>query len=54
MHGGSLAFGHPFAATGARMIITMANELHRTEARTALLGVCAQGGQSGAVVMEAV
>ena len=54
VHGGSLAFGHPFAATGARIIITMANELHRTAARTALLGVCAQGGQSGGAVMEAV
>lgn len=54
VHGGSLAFGHPFAATGGRMITTMANELANTEHRTALLGVCGQGGQSAAVVMEAV
>ncbi len=54
VHGGSLAFGHPFAATGARMITTMANEMANTGNKTALLGVCGQGGQSAAAVMEAV
>ena len=54
VHGGSLAFGHPFAATGARMVTTMANELARTDAKTAVLGICAQGGQSAGAVMESV
>jgi acetyl-CoA acyltransferase len=54
LHGGSVAIGHPFAATGARMVITMANELHQTEKKTALLGVCAAGGLGAAAVMEAV
>ena len=54
VHGGSLAFGHPFAATGARMVITMANELQQTSAQTALLGICAQGGQSAGAVMQAL
>jgi acetyl-CoA acyltransferase len=53
VHGGSLAFGHPFGATGARMVTTMANELALTKAKTALLGICAQGGQSAGAVMEA-
>ena len=54
IHGGSLAFGHPFGATGTRMVTTMANELASTKAKTALLGLCAQGGQSAGAVMEAV
>jgi acetyl-CoA acyltransferase len=52
VHGGSLAYGHPFAATGARMVTTMANELAATGRRTALLGLCAAGGLGGAAVLE--
>jgi acetyl-CoA acyltransferase len=52
VHGGSIAIGHPFAATGARMVTTMANELHRTGKRTALLGICAAGGLGAAAVLE--
>jgi acetyl-CoA acyltransferase len=52
IHGGSLALGHPFAATGARMITTMANELAATGRRMALLGICAAGGLAGAAVLE--
>jgi acetyl-CoA acyltransferase len=52
VHGGSLAFGHPFAATGARMVTTMANELHITGKRTALLGICAAGGLGAAALLE--
>jgi acetyl-CoA acyltransferase len=54
VHGGSIALGHPFAATGARMVTTMANELHRTGKATALLGICAAGGLGAAAVMERV
>lgn len=53
-HGGSLALGHPFAATGARMVMTMAHELADTDSKTALLGICAAGGLGAAAVMEAV
>jgi acetyl-CoA acyltransferase len=52
VHGGSLALGHPFAATGARMVTTMANELHATGKRTALLGLCAAGGIGAAAILE--
>jgi acetyl-CoA acyltransferase len=52
VHGGSLALGHPFAATGARMVTTMAYELARTGKRTALLGICAAGGLGAAAVLE--
>jgi acetyl-CoA acyltransferase len=54
VHGGSLAIGHPFGATGARMLTTMANELASTGAETALLGICAAGGLGAAAVLEAV
>ena len=52
--GGSLALGHPFAATGARMVTTMSRQLHRTGMQTALLGICAAGGLGAAAVLEAV
>jgi acetyl-CoA acyltransferase len=54
VHGGSVAIGHPFAATGARMTTTMANELNTTDNETALLGICAAGGLGVGAVMEAV
>jgi acetyl-CoA acyltransferase len=52
VHGGSLAFGHPFAATGARMVTTMARELQLTGKSHALLGICAAGGLGAAAVLE--
>lgn len=54
LHGGSLALGHPFGATGARMVTTVAHELHRRGKGTALLGICAAGGLGASAVMEAV
>jgi acetyl-CoA acyltransferase len=54
VHGGSVALGHPFAATGARMVTTMANELHQADKKTALLGICAAGGLGAAAVLERV
>lgn len=54
VHGGSVAIGHPFGATGARMVTTMANELARTDKETALLGICAAGGIGAAAVLERV
>jgi len=54
VHGGSIALGHPFGATGARMVLTMANELAATGKETALLGICAAGGLGAGAVLEAV
>lgn len=54
IHGGSVALGHPFGATGARIILTLANELHQGDKQTAVFAICAAGGQSGAGVMESV
>ncbi len=52
VHGGSIALGHPFAATGARQVLTMANELRRRGGGTALVTQCAAGGLGAAVVLE--
>lgn len=50
--GGSIALGHPFAATGARMVTTMANELKISKKKRALLGICAAGGLGAAAILE--
>ncbi len=54
IRGGSLALGHPFAATGARLVTSMANALAAGQAETALLGICAAGGLGAAAVLERV
>ncbi|HHV21664.1 MAG TPA: acetyl-CoA C-acetyltransferase [Propionibacterium sp.] len=51
-HGGSVAAGHPFAATGARMLATTAKILAREGGR-ALVSVCAAGGLGVAAILEA-
>ena len=52
IYGGSISLGHPFAATGARQLTTMANELSRRGGGTALVTQCAAGGLGAAVVLE--
>jgi acetyl-CoA acyltransferase len=52
LSGGSIAIGHPFGATGARITTTLANEMARRGARYGLLSVCAQGGIGFAMVLE--
>ncbi len=54
VHGGSVSLGHPFGATGARMVTTMANELALSGKNTALLGICAAGGHGASAVLERV
>ena len=51
--GGSLAIGHPFGATGARMTTTLVNEMRRRGAEFGLISICAQGGMGFAMVLEA-
>lgn len=50
--GGSIALGHPFGATGARITTTLANELQRSDGHFGLLTVCAAGGMGFAMVLE--
>lgn len=51
--GSSLATGHPFAATGARIIATAAKQLHEMGGGRALLSVCAAGGNGVTMILEA-
>jgi acetyl-CoA acyltransferase len=50
--GGSLAIGHPFAATGGRLTITLLNEMARRNVEFGLITVCAAGGLGFAMVVE--
>jgi acetyl-CoA acyltransferase len=50
--GGSIAIGHPFGATGARLVTTLANEMRRRDVQFGLLSICAQGGMGYAMVLE--
>jgi acetyl-CoA acyltransferase len=52
VNGGSIALGHPFGATGARMILQTLRELGRRKGQYALLTVCAAGGLGAALVLE--
>ncbi|MGI9307855.1 MAG: acetyl-CoA C-acetyltransferase [Gammaproteobacteria bacterium] len=51
--GGSLAIGHPFAATGARIIATMAKLLKEKGSGRGLISVCTAGGMGVTAIMEA-
>jgi acetyl-CoA acyltransferase len=50
--GGSIALGHPFGATGGRILTTLCNELARRGGQFGLLTVCAAGGMGHAMVVE--
>jgi acetyl-CoA acyltransferase len=52
VNGGSIALGHPFGATGARILAQGLHELKRRKKNTLLCTVCAQGGLGAAVVLE--
>ncbi|GGK75592.1 acetyl-CoA C-acetyltransferase [Ornithinimicrobium pekingense] len=53
-NGSGISLGHPVGATGARMLATLAHELHRREGRYALETMCIGGGQGLAAVFERV
>jgi len=50
--GSSIAVGHPFAATGARIVTTLANELERRDARYGLVSICGAGATAVAMLLE--
>ena len=52
LYGGSIAIGHPFGATGGRILTTLSNELVRSGKQFGLLTVCAAGGLGHAMVVE--
>jgi acetyl-CoA C-acetyltransferase len=54
VHGSGISLGHPVGATGARMLATLARELHRRDGRYGLDTMCVGGGQGLAAVFERI
>jgi acetyl-CoA C-acetyltransferase len=50
--GGSLAIGHPFAATGSRIVATLAKILDENKAKRGLISVCTAGGMGVTAILE--
>ena len=50
--GGSIAIGHPFGATGARITTTLANEMRRRDVQFGMMTVCAAGGLGFSMILE--
>jgi acetyl-CoA C-acetyltransferase len=53
-NGGAIALGHPLGASGARLVTTAINQLHRTNGRYALCTMCIGVGQGIAMIVERV
>jgi acetyl-CoA acetyltransferase family protein len=54
VNGGAIAFGHPLAATGTRLVLTLLLELRRRNLRYGLATACIGGGQGIAMIVEAL
>ena len=50
--GSSIAVGHPFAATGGRIVTTLSNEMKRRESNYGLVSICAAGAMAAAMILE--
>ncbi|MFQ5709548.1 MAG: acetyl-CoA C-acyltransferase [bacterium] len=50
--GSSIAVGHPFAATGGRIVTTLANEMKRRNSKYGLISICAAGAMAAAMILE--
>ncbi len=53
VNGGAIALGHPLAASGTRLTLTLLNELRRRKTKYGLATACIGGGQGAAVIVEA-
>lgn len=52
VNGGAIALGHPVAASGNRLVLTLLREMARRDATLGLATLCVGGGQGGAIVLE--
>ena len=52
VNGGAIAIGHPLAATGVRLVLTLSRELRRSELRYGIASACIGGGQGIALLLE--
>jgi acetyl-CoA acyltransferase 2 len=54
VNGGAIAIGHPFGATGARLLLSTSLELHRRKARYSIVSACIGGGMGIAMILERI
>jgi len=54
VNGGAIALGHPLAASGTRLVLTVLNELRRRKAKYGLASACIGGGQGIAMIVESL
>lgn len=54
VNGGSIAIGHPLGSTGARMMIDLVYELHRSKSRYGMLTICEGGGMANSTIIERI
>jgi acetyl-CoA acetyltransferase family protein len=54
VNGGAVGLGHPLAATGTRLVLTLAHELRRSGGRYGVATACIGGGQGIAMVIESI
>ena len=54
VNGGAIALGHPFGATGARLLLSMAIELHESNKRYGCVSLCIGGGMGIAMIVEKI
>jgi len=52
INGGSIALGHPFAATGGRLLMAAARAMQKENSKRCLISVCAAGAMAGAMIIE--
>ena len=53
LNGGSIAVGHPFAATGGRIVATLAKALHERGSGRGLISICTAGGMGVTALLSA-
>ncbi len=54
VHGSGIALGHPVGCTGARILVTLINEMHRRKAKRGVASLCVGGGMGIASLIEIV
>jgi acetyl-CoA C-acetyltransferase len=54
VHGGACALGHPVGASGARIIVTLLNAMHKYDLERGVASLCIGGGEATAIALERV
>lgn len=54
VNGGAIALGHPFGATGMRLVTTLANELKQSDKQLGVIAICAAGGMAASLLVERI